>query len=204
MFFTKNPNGAWQYGYSATKSLAPGEFRVNTYTEKQGTVGFWHPLTNNGPGAGYYPYVAANTTNETQLGSQKGWAVRAGQAAMEGSNIGQYSLVRFTVPQSGQYRISAQFEGIHFGLSTTDVHVLRNAESLFDADIEGYGGDPGFPQDRRRSPHCFIHPRGRVDGWRHRHIRRRLREKPDALWRHHRAHREDQVAKLTNTLCRTL
>ncbi len=47
-------------------------------------------------------------------------------------------------PQARTYTISAQFEGVHFGLSTTDVHVLHNATSLFDAEIEGYGGDPAF------------------------------------------------------------
>jgi hypothetical protein len=29
-------------------------------------------------------------------------------------------------------------------LSTTDVHVLKNSVSLFDAYVEGYGGDPAF------------------------------------------------------------
>jgi hypothetical protein len=63
---------------------------------------------------------------------------------MEASNSGQYSLVRFVAPVAGTYKITARFEGIHFGLSSTDVHVLHNGTSLFDADIEGYGGDPAF------------------------------------------------------------
>ena len=49
---------------------------------------------------------------------------------MEASNIGQYSLVRFTAPSAGIYAISARFEGVHFGLSTTDVHVLHNAAAM--------------------------------------------------------------------------
>ena len=63
---------------------------------------------------------------------------------MEASNVGQYSVVRFVAPASGTYTISAKFAGVHFGLSTTDVHVLHNGSSLFAADIEGYGGDPAF------------------------------------------------------------
>ena len=63
---------------------------------------------------------------------------------MEASNSGQYSLVRFVAPVTGTYKIGAQFAGIHYGLSTTDVHVLHNGTSLFDADIDGYGGDPAF------------------------------------------------------------
>ncbi len=53
---------------------------------------------------------------------------------------------------AGKYKISAQFEGIHYGLSTTDVHVLHNGTSLFDADIDGYGGDPAFHKVQGASP----------------------------------------------------
>ena len=62
----KNPNGAWQYGYSATQSLDPREFRLDTQTETVGATGFWHHAENKGPGPGYYPYIAYNNTKETQ------------------------------------------------------------------------------------------------------------------------------------------
>jgi hypothetical protein len=71
---------------------------------------------------------------------------------MEASNSGQYSLVRFVAPSTGTYKVSAQFEGIHYGLSTTDVHVLHNDKPLFDADIDGYGGDPAFHKVQGASP----------------------------------------------------
>ena len=71
---------------------------------------------------------------------------------MEASNSGQYSLIRFTAPHNGTYEIIAQFSGIHFGLSSTDVHVLHNATSLFDAEIEGYGGDPSFHKIEGANP----------------------------------------------------
>lgn len=63
---------------------------------------------------------------------------------MEGGNNGQYSLLRFIAPASATYRIKAVFEGVHFGLSTTDVHVFLNAARLFQDSIEGYGGDAAF------------------------------------------------------------
>jgi hypothetical protein len=140
----KNPDGVWQFGYSSGQSLDPKDFRVDESNDKKVPIGFWHPAANQGPGPGYYPYVAFNRSVKTEYGSSNGWAARGGQIAMEGSNTGQYAVVRFIVPASGQYEISAQFEGIHFGLSTTDVHVVRNGTSLFDADIEGYGGDAAF------------------------------------------------------------
>lgn len=153
-----SPTKVWQYGYSETNSLAPDQFRVDTQSDPVDlpcdptrSIGFWHPAANHGPGPGYYPYVAFNTTKQSQLGC-KGWAVRPGEIAMEASNSGQFSLVRFTAPVAGTYKVSAQFEGIHYGLSSTDVHVLHNATSLFDADIEGYGGDPAFHKVEGASP----------------------------------------------------
>jgi len=156
--FRDNPNRVWQYGYSETNSLAADQFRVDVQADRvdmqcdsTGSIGFWHPAANHGPGPGYYPYVAYNTTKQSQVGC-KGWAVRAGEVAMEASNAGQYSLVRFAAPVAGTYKVSAQFEGIHYGLSTTDVHVLHNDTSLFDADIEGYGGDPAFHKVEGANP----------------------------------------------------
>jgi hypothetical protein len=148
----KNPHAGWEYGYSATHSLDPGQFRLDKSTGALGKIGFWHPTVSDRPGRGYYPYVAYNSSKRSQLGSSKGWAVRAGEIAMEASNDGQYSIIRFVVPAAGTYRITARFEGVHFGLSTTDVHVLHNATSLFDADIDGYGGDAAFHQIEGTNP----------------------------------------------------
>ena len=147
-----NPNKVWQYGYSATNSLAPDQFRFDKQADTTGPVGFWHPDTNKGPGTGYYPYIAYNTTKQSQAWpSPNGWVVRGGEVAMEASNSGQYSLVRFVAPVAGTYKISAQFAGVHVW-STTDVHVLHNGSSLFDADIDGYGGDPAFRKVQGAGP----------------------------------------------------
>ena len=150
--FQKNPNGVWQYGYSATNSLAPDQFRFDGYADTTGLVGFWHPAATAGTGPDYYPYIACNRTGRSQFESSNGWVVRAGEVALEASNTGQFSLVSFVAPVAGTYRVSAQFAGIHFGLSTTDVHVLHNGTSLFDADIDGYGGDPTFHKIEGTNP----------------------------------------------------
>jgi hypothetical protein len=147
-----NPNHVWQYGYSETRSLDPGQFRLDKYGTTAGLIGFWHPETTDKPGPGYYPYIAFNTTNQSQYGSSNGWSLRPGEVAMEASNTGQYSLLRFVAPESGIYEISARFAGVHFGLSSTDVHVLHNAVSLFDAEIQGYGGDAAFHKTEGTSP----------------------------------------------------
>jgi hypothetical protein len=148
-----NPNKVWQYGYSANNSLAEDQFRLDKNTDSSGIIKFWHPAANSGPGEGYYPYIAYNSSKQSEVGC-KGWAVYPGELAIEGSNTGQYGLVRFVAPVSGTYRVSAKFAGIHYGLSTTDVHVLHNGTSLFNADIEGYGGDPAFHKVEGASPNA--------------------------------------------------
>ncbi len=147
-----NPSQDWQYGYSASNFLTPDQFRLDKNVDATGTIAFWHPDSNHGPGPSYYPYVAYNPTQQTQMGSSNGWSARAGEVAMEASNTGQYSLVRFVAPASGAYTVSAQFAGVHFGLSTTDVHVLHNSTPLFDAEIDGYGGDPAFHKVKGSNP----------------------------------------------------
>jgi hypothetical protein len=151
-----NPHKVWQFGYSDTNSLTlteANQFRLDKSADSSGIIRFWHPAANSAPEPGYYPYIAYNSSKKSEVGCN-GWAVRPGELAMEASKIGQYGLIRFVAPEAGTYRVSAKFEGIHYGLSTTDVHVLQNGTSLFDADIEGYGGDPAFHKVEGASPNA--------------------------------------------------
>jgi hypothetical protein len=141
---SSNPNSVWQIGFSASLSLSPDQFRISQYADTTERIVFWHPTKSEGNGPGYYPYVAFNPTSQSRTTSANGWALRPGQAALEAANDGAYSVVRFLAPASGYYRVSAAFEGIHYRLSSTDVHVLHNDNRLFDGIIEGYGGDPAF------------------------------------------------------------
>ena len=148
---TENPHGVWQYGYSETASLAPDQFRLDRHTSAHNDIAFWEPA---GDSAGHYPYIAFNKRQQLQAYVPGSWAVRAGEVAMEGSNTGQYSLLRFLAPYAGTYRVSAQFAGLHTGgdMSSTDVHVLQDGKSLFSAFIEGYGGDESFHEVRGQHP----------------------------------------------------
>ena len=54
-----SPSKVWQYGYSETNSLAPDQFRVDVQSDRvdmqcdpTGSIGFWHPAANKGPGPG--------------------------------------------------------------------------------------------------------------------------------------------------------
>jgi len=142
----RNPNGPWEYGFSASTSLAPDRFTLASVADARGTIGFWHPA------AAYYPYLASNPTRRTRADPTRSWALRPGEVALEASNTGQPAIVRFVVPRAGRYRVKARFAGIHFGLSSTDVHVLINGVPVFDALIDGYGGDRAFHAIEGRSP----------------------------------------------------
>jgi hypothetical protein len=134
--FASNPNGVWQYGNSDSPG---GPLHLATFADTKDPVGLWHPDSRT-----YYPYVAWNGTPLARVDATDSWAVRPHQVAMEAAPSGQFSVVQFTAPQAGTYALQVTFEGIHFHHSTTDVHVLRGAVSLFDAQIDGYGGFPGY------------------------------------------------------------
>src|SRR6267154_5355481 len=69
-----NPNKVWQYGYSATNSLASDQFQLDKYSDGASPIGFWHPAASSGPGPGYYPYIAYNTPSKSKPGLQpKAW-----------------------------------------------------------------------------------------------------------------------------------
>ena len=149
--FAINPNGPWRYGYTTTSTLAPDQFALDTFAPDAGPdteggldpIGFWHPFSPATVASGYYPYVADNT-GDASASEEASWALRPHEVAMEASNSGQYSVVEFVAPFAGTYQMQVHFEGIHFRLSTTDVHVLAGDAGLFAANISGYGGDPAF------------------------------------------------------------
>jgi hypothetical protein len=158
----ENPNGVWQYGHTVSETLEPSAFRPDEYEYHDGAfpVSFWQPSA-----AIHFPYIAGHHRSQAveyappwpatspNAGTKRpGWIVRPGQLAMEASNTGQYSVVRFTAPAAGKYHVSALFEGIHCGLSTTDVHVMHGTQTLFSADIDGYGGDPAFHRIQGANP----------------------------------------------------
>jgi hypothetical protein len=161
--FVNDPSGPWRYGYTAGVTLDAGPITLDTFCTgpDEGGVGLWHPDDAGGTyspvanpddgGAGYYPYVGDNAGTSTDV-QGAAWAVRAHEVAMEASNAGQFSVVAFVAPQAGEYQVRAHFEGIHFRLSSTDVHVLVRGTELFRASIEGYGGDPAFHAIEGDSP----------------------------------------------------
>lgn len=146
----RNPNGPWEYGSSTSTSLAPADFVLSRDATTSGQIAFWHPA------GGYYPYLASNPRAHTLADPTGSWALRPREVALEASSTGQPSVVRFVAPRPGRYRVKARFAGIHFRLSSTDVHVLVKGVPVFDASIDGYGGDRAFHAIVGRSPRAVF------------------------------------------------
>ncbi len=130
----RNPNGPWEYGFSPS----PGTFVASPETAASGRVVFRQPA------GGHYPYVAASAARHTVTDPTASWALRPHELALEASADGRPAVVRFVAPRAGRWRVKARFAGIHFRLSSTDVHVVVGGRAVFDAAIDGYGGDPAF------------------------------------------------------------
>ena len=121
-----NPNGVWSYGWSPTLggNLTPYIGHTTSFT-----LDVWRDQID--------PNVSHNGSG---LQLNTGFAVWANnQMAFHPGPNGEYSVIRWTAPQAGFVSLTTMFSGLDFvGPTTTDVHVLLNGTSLFDAVVECY------------------------------------------------------------------
>ncbi len=90
--------------------------------------------------AGPDPNVSFNPTDHPLSGLGITWP--PGQMAFHPGPDGEYSAIRWTAPQSGEYGLSALFRGIAQE-ATVDVHVLHNGTAVFSEllNLEGRGNE---------------------------------------------------------------
>ncbi len=140
---TNNPTGVWSYGYlSATSSPDPATFTLytanGTVTGGGGSIDYW-----NVSGGGLNPpEIFYNPNNNVVTYSTI--TMQPYQAAFHPGPNDQYSDYRFAAPQAGSYSLSVSFTGIDVHGTTTDVHVLSGATSLYSSFINGYGETESF------------------------------------------------------------
>lgn len=84
------------------------------------------------------PSVARNLSDQVLTMAGIRW--EPGQLSFHPGPVGEYSVVRFTAPVAGEYRVQASFAAID-QQTTTDVHILLGRASLFDAML-GVEGAP--------------------------------------------------------------
>jgi len=91
------------------------------------TLDIWHAPS------GREPWVTHNPL-PTPLASPFGFAWAPGQIALHPGPGGEYSVVRWTAPQAGDYKLDAAFSGLSTtGPATTDVHIAQGGKYLLDA-----------------------------------------------------------------------
>ena len=123
-----NPNGVWSYGW------AGGPFVLDTSFHNSSALDFWVGPDAGGSGDEYFPYVAHNGTNTTI--NYHNIEYPPGQLGMYPGPLSEESLIRWTVPTALSVLVTGQFYGLD-PLATTDVHVYKNGNSVFDGSVNG-------------------------------------------------------------------
>lgn len=123
---TSNPNGVWSYGQSATLTSA---FQI--YTQHGPDNADPIPGLNAWFGTSAYsvPAVLYNPTSSVIV--HDSITVQPGELFFHPGQADQFSVVRFTAPDTGTYSLSSAFSPVD-SMATTDVHVLLDNASIFD------------------------------------------------------------------------
>lgn len=125
-----NPNGAWSYGWSASRGSG---FNLDTVATTVSGINVWNYSSNQ-----VEPDVAYNGTSDTINPSGTN-PIPAGSLAFHPGPSGQNAIVRWTAPSTGSYAIDATFTGRDMvGPTTTDVAVLSNGSPLWSGEVTGY------------------------------------------------------------------
>lgn len=134
---TDNPNGVWRYGWSSALGTP---FVLSTDHAVREGVDTWRgDLAADGNPGAYH-----NATGSTILLSGTG-SIGPGQFALHPGPNGEYAIARYVAPEAGSASIASSFTGEDIFGTTTDVHVLLNGTSVFDASISGFGPSSAVP-----------------------------------------------------------
>jgi len=138
-----NPNGVWSYGYSDTLGSA-FVFDDENLQESHGLY-VWRSaaLDPNGPNFAFNP-----TANPITISGPTDLMIwNPYQLSMSEGSGGQYSVLRFTPPESGAYQVQGAFSSVdkYYG-AKTDVHLLLNGTSFFDSIVYGIDSVMSFNQ----------------------------------------------------------
>lgn len=148
---TSNPGTRWSYHWLRSDSLG-GTYDPQRATGSAGALLGGLLPSNNGIGAnGLHGWVGASSVSLNTLqtnviiyngGTQHDWLPR--QMGMGPGPSHQFSVARWTAPQSGRYAISGSFFGCDTRPTTVDVHILLNEAELMPVDkqtLNGYRGN---------------------------------------------------------------
>jgi|SRR5579859_5557471 len=127
-----NPNGTWNYGWSSTLASAFTPDTNNT-TAAYGQSGLEGWLGTDTDGV---PSILYNSTaSSIFIGGHT--TFQPGQLALNPGTIGEYCVLRWIAPSSGQFTIAATFSGLSTVGATVDVHILLDGTSIFNSTVVG-------------------------------------------------------------------
>jgi hypothetical protein len=126
-FSTNNPSGSWSYGHSI--ALDSG-FTPYPIVFKRNALDYWtaSPGITPDPSVGHNPEKIPQLLNEIVF--------QPHELTLHPGSSDQYSIVRWTAPTSGKFLLQSTFIG-EGGVSTTDVHIRKNGQRIFDDTING-------------------------------------------------------------------
>ncbi len=131
-----NPNGTWSYGYQTSLG---GTLNLYSDLADVGGLLIWrfNIGNTNTPGVAFNPSGTDITFASTT------W--RPAQTSLHPGPNGEFSVLRFTAPETKDYILTSLFNMRSFGgTSSTDVHVLLNDVELFNSIVTGFNAQTEF------------------------------------------------------------
>jgi hypothetical protein len=125
--FVSNPNRTWSYGYTTSVGSPFSLYQISGSTVFSGEQGWFGPIP--GPTAPGFPLVVAEPNGIPDVLDM-------------GPGPSSYTVVRWTAPSNGRWDVVGEFFGT--GLTTGDVHVLRNGRAVFDSPLNGSAEEQFF------------------------------------------------------------
>jgi hypothetical protein len=129
---SSNPSGAWSYGYSSTLGSPFILYNDNADRNNQGSD--WWRTDIDGTSV---PAIVRNSTaSQLVLSTIK---LEAGELALHPGPNNEHSILRFTAPSSGSYRVKGYFSGRDVAGATTSVFLTSGQQTLFEGEVSGFG-----------------------------------------------------------------
>jgi hypothetical protein len=125
-----NPNGVWSYGWMSPLGSSLNLYTVTDTTSVPG-ISIWEETFGTPPG------VAHNDTSHTICFST--WCVPPTYLIVHPGLNNEVTVVRWTAPSSGRFRVQGAIAGLDIGPTTTTVYeVLNSNRILLRATIDSY------------------------------------------------------------------
>jgi hypothetical protein len=133
---TSNPNGVWSYGYAQALSgpMIP-------YSDNLSRSGL--DIWGNDIALGVPLCLHNPTANTIHLDPFVTPTIGGDVVALHPGPNNEYSIVRFTTPADGVYHVTGAFFGQDTNGASTDVHILKSGDPVFEGAVNGFGGGSG-------------------------------------------------------------